>query len=137
MLLIFVVYVDYIVEAYTVYAASAVAANSITRYAFAASVPLFTTQMFGALEIGGGGSLIAGVATLLTPVPFVFWKYGKRIRARSMYTQRVEPALSLEWQTSKDPTDYDAERRERSIESGVERRERSTESGVRRSERSE
>lgn len=106
MLLIFVIYVNYIVDTYTVYAASAIAANTIARYAFAASVPLFTDQMFDAMGIGGGGSLIAGCAALLAPVPFVFWKYGKKIRAKSKYTQRVEPAKEFEWNTSKDPTDY-------------------------------
>lgn len=106
MLLIFVIYVNYIVDTYTVYAASAIAANTIARYAFAASVPLFTNQMFDALGIGGGGSLIAGCATLLAPVPFVFRKYGKRIRARSKYTQSVDPAEEFEWNTSKDPTNY-------------------------------
>src|SRR5690606_7674448 len=93
-------------DTYTIYAASAIAANTIARYAFAASVPLFTDQMFAAMDIGGGGSLIAGCAALLAPVPFIFWKYGKKIRARSRYTQRVEPAQEFEWNTSKDPTDY-------------------------------
>ena len=128
MLLIFVIYVNYIVDTYTVYAASAIAANTIARYAFAASVPLFTDQMFAAMGIGGGGSLIAGCAALLAPVPFVFWKYGKRIRARSKYTQRVEPAQEFEWNTSKDPTDYSLQNADgsRSAENSAEMAERSS-----------
>lgn len=41
--------------------------------------------MFDSLGIGGGGSLIAGVACLLAPIPFVFYKYGEPIRKRSRF----------------------------------------------------
>lgn len=105
-LLVFVAYVSYIVETYTVQSASAIAANSVARYAFSAAVPLFTQQMFGALDVGPGGSLIAGVATLLSVVPFVFWKYGKQIRRRSRFAEKVDPEERLEWSRTKDPTEY-------------------------------
>lgn len=68
------------------YAASAIAANTIARSACGAAAPLFTSQMFAALGVGGGGSLIAGVATLLAAIPFLFYKYGKQIRLRSKFT---------------------------------------------------
>lgn len=67
------------------YAASAIAANTITRSACGAAAPLFTNQMFTALGIGGGGSLIGGVATLLAIIPFLFWRYGKIIRMKSKF----------------------------------------------------
>jgi len=38
------------------------------------------------MGVGGGGSLIGGVAAVLAIVPFVFWRYGKKIRGRSKYT---------------------------------------------------
>jgi MFS transporter, DHA1 family, multidrug resistance protein len=41
--------------------------------------------MFDALGVGGGGSLIAGVACLLAPIPFVFYRYGEPIRRRSKF----------------------------------------------------
>lgn len=71
------------------YAASAIAANTIARSACGAAAPLFTNQMFTALGVGGGGSLIGGVATLLACIPFLFYKYGEQIRIRS----RFAPAL--------------------------------------------
>jgi DHA1 family multidrug resistance protein-like MFS transporter len=43
-------------------------------------VNLLQRMMFGALGVGGGGSLIAGVACLLAPIPFVFYRYGESIR---------------------------------------------------------
>jgi DHA1 family multidrug resistance protein-like MFS transporter len=67
------------------YAASALAANTICRSAAGSAAPLFTTYMFDALGVGGGGSLIAGVACLLVPIPFVFYKYGEPIRKRSKF----------------------------------------------------
>ena len=41
--------------------------------------------MFHSLGVGGGGSLIAGVACLLAPIPFIFYKYGEPIRKRSRF----------------------------------------------------
>jgi hypothetical protein len=84
-LLIFVVFINYIIDSYLMYAASAVAANTVLRSASAAASPLFTNYMFDSLGIGGAGSLIGGVGLLLMPIPFVFYKYGAGIRARSKY----------------------------------------------------
>ncbi|KAF7559515.1 hypothetical protein G7046_g4629 [Stylonectria norvegica] len=85
LMLIFVSYLGYLVDVYLMYAASAIAANTILRSACAATAPLFTNYMFDALGVGGGGSLIGGVATLLAIIPFWFYKYGKAIRIRSKF----------------------------------------------------
>jgi len=84
-LLIFVVFINYIIDSYLMYAASAVAANTILRSACAASSPLFTNYMFDALGVGVAGSLIGGLGVLLVPIPFIFYKYGAAIRARSKF----------------------------------------------------
>jgi len=84
-LLIFVGYLNYLTDTYLLYAASALAANTVCRSACGAAAPLFTTYMFDSLGIGGGGSLIGGVACLLAPIPFVFYKYGEAIRKRSKF----------------------------------------------------
>jgi DHA1 family multidrug resistance protein-like MFS transporter len=83
--LIFVAYLNYLTDSYLMFAASAIAANTITRSAAGAAAPLFTQYMFDALGVGGGGSLIGGVATLLAPIPFIFYKYGGPIRKRSKF----------------------------------------------------
>ncbi|KAF7910773.1 uncharacterized protein EAF01_002282 [Botrytis porri] len=84
-LLIFVAYLNYLTDTYLMYAASAVAANTVCRSAAGAAAPLFTSYMFDALGIGGGGSLIGGIAVLLAPIPFLFYKYGGAIRERSKF----------------------------------------------------
>ncbi|KAJ6437882.1 Chromatin structure-remodeling complex subunit rsc9 [Purpureocillium lavendulum] len=86
LILTFVSYLNYLVDSYVHYAASAIAVNTFARSIGSASAPLFTTYMFKAMGVGGGGSLIGGVAAVLAIVPFVFWRYGKKIRGRSNYT---------------------------------------------------
>ena len=90
MMLIFVAYLSYLVDTYLMYAASAIAANTIVRSAVGSTAPLFTNYMFTALGIGGGGSLIGGVACLLAVIPFAFYKYGRRIRIRSRFAPTEE-----------------------------------------------
>ena len=83
------------------YAASAIAGNTVCRSALAAVAPLWTEQMFSALGVGGAGSLIGGVACLLAPIPFLFYKYGNRIRQRSKFapTQTTKPVNQCEEQS--------------------------------------
>lgn len=74
-----------LVDTYLMFAASAIAANTVARSACGAAAPLFTEQMFTALGVGPGGSLIGGVGALLALIPFCFYKYGERIRIRSRF----------------------------------------------------
>ncbi|KAK5120946.1 hypothetical protein LTR85_005730 [Meristemomyces frigidus] len=89
-LLIFVAYLNYLTDSYLMYAASALAANTVARSACGAAAPLFTTYMFDSLGVGGGGSLIGGVACLLAPIPFIFYKYGEGIRKKSKFAPTPE-----------------------------------------------
>ncbi|KAI0380314.1 MFS general substrate transporter [Hypomontagnella monticulosa] len=85
LMLIFVGYLNYLVDSYLMYAASAIAVNTVCRSAAGAAAPLFTNYMFDALGVGGGGSLIGGVAAVLALIPLAFYKYGERIRVRSRF----------------------------------------------------
>ncbi|KIW09985.1 hypothetical protein PV08_11761 [Exophiala spinifera] len=84
-MLIFVGYINYLTDTYLMYTASAMAANTICRSACGSAAPLFTQYMFNALDVGPGASLIGGVACLLAPIPFIFYKYGRLIRERSKF----------------------------------------------------
>ncbi|KAJ3484866.1 hypothetical protein NLG97_g6955 [Lecanicillium saksenae] len=90
MLLVFVAYFNYLVDVYLIYAASALAANTVVRSAGGAAAPLFTRQMFSAMGVGGGGSLVGGVGVLLAIIPFLFYKYGPQIRANSKFSPTGE-----------------------------------------------
>ncbi|EHY53332.1 hypothetical protein HRR83_003541 [Exophiala dermatitidis] len=91
-LLIFVGFLNYLTDTYLMMTASAMAANTIVRSACGAAAPLFTQYMFNALGVGGGGSLVGGVAVLLVPIPFVFYKYGEGIRKRSKFAPTPSPS---------------------------------------------
>ncbi|KAF2398704.1 MFS general substrate transporter [Trichodelitschia bisporula] len=82
LLLIFMPANTYLVDVYTVHAASAMAANTVLRSIAAAILPLAGPSMFKALGYGGGGSLLGGFAVVMLPVPFIFLKYGERLRTR-------------------------------------------------------
>ncbi|KAF7196275.1 Major facilitator superfamily multidrug transporter mdrA [Pseudocercospora fuligena] len=85
LMILFVGFSSYLSETYLQYAASAQAGNQIVRSLVAATAPLWTQQMFTALGVGGGGSLIGGMAVLLMPISFVFYRYGAKIRAKSRF----------------------------------------------------
>lgn len=58
------------------------------------------------MGIGGGGSLIGGVAALLAVIPFLFYKYGKQIRIRSKFAPTaVRPQPSDEENKASSPPD--------------------------------
>ena len=73
----------YLVDTFT-YAASALAAASVFRSLLGFAFPLFGSQMFDKLGLGGGNSLLAGLAILLgIPFPIWLWFYGEKMRANS------------------------------------------------------
>ncbi|KAK4897034.1 hypothetical protein LTR27_005281 [Elasticomyces elasticus] len=78
----------YIIDSYTKYAASAVAAISCLRSLAGFGFPLFAPAMYNALGYGWSNTILAVVAILIgIPAPFVFWKYGATLRARSRYKE--------------------------------------------------
>jgi hypothetical protein len=59
----------YLVVAYRPVAASAMAANSALRSVFAAVFPLFSGAMYDRLGTVGATALLAGLTTLMAPLP--------------------------------------------------------------------
>lgn len=83
---IFTAVFTYTTHAYRPVAASAMAANSFCRSSWAAAFPLFAKQMYDGMTPQGASAFLAGLNVLMIPVPFVFYRYGKRIRAKSQFT---------------------------------------------------
>lgn len=83
------------------YSASAFAANAIVRCAAAAAFPLFTVQMFTnvcyisfcltsiinlfQLGINWACTVIGAISLLFIPCPFLFYKYGPKLREKSSF----------------------------------------------------
>lgn len=65
--------------------ASALAANNLLRYLCASVFPLFTVQMYERLHIDWATSLFAFIALAMVPVPFLFQKYGAKLRTKSKF----------------------------------------------------
>ncbi|KAH9989424.1 major facilitator superfamily domain-containing protein [Russula vinacea] len=59
--------------------------NSAMRSSFAAAFPLFSSQMYHRLGTVGATMLIAGLATAMAPLPFVFYHVGEKLRAKSKF----------------------------------------------------
>ncbi|KAJ6133773.1 hypothetical protein N7523_000095 [Penicillium sp. IBT 18751x] len=88
--LIFVALINYLVDAYHEYAASAMAAASCCRSVFGAVLPLAAAPMFNRLGIAWGCSLLGFLSLLMTLIPFVFIRYGDLIRSRSKFRQQLQ-----------------------------------------------
>lgn len=73
----------YLVDAYKRYAASAIAANILFRSLLGCAIPLFGAEMYDVLGLGWGNSLLGFLAVASIPMPFIFFKYGERLRERS------------------------------------------------------
>ena len=85
-LLIFTCAGLYLTDCYgALYGASAWASNTLSRYLFAVIFPLFATQMYEAMGPGWATSLLGFCTIALAPIPFVFYKYGERLRRNSKY----------------------------------------------------
>jgi hypothetical protein len=71
----------YLVDMYTIYAASVTAAATVFRSLLGALLPLAGNSMYNALGVGWGTSVLGFIAVTFIPVPLIFWTYGERIRA--------------------------------------------------------
>ncbi|RYC58987.1 hypothetical protein CHU98_g7218 [Xylaria longipes] len=76
---------NYLVDTYQDRAASALASKTFIRSLWGASVVLFTHQMYDRLGYQWASTLLAGISLLCCMIPFLFWKYGERIRRHSKY----------------------------------------------------
>ncbi|KAH8166234.1 hypothetical protein CIB48_g2024 [Xylaria polymorpha] len=81
-ILVFFSIQTYLVDAFTIYAASALASNTIIRSVAGAVLPLAGLRLYERLGYGWGNSLLAFIAILFLPVSFVLLKYGERLRTR-------------------------------------------------------
>lgn len=89
---IFLQLLNYIIDAYLMFAASAIAGNTFMRSLFGAVFPLFARYMYDGIGINYGNTLIGAVAAVMVPLPFFFYYFGKKIRAKS----KMAPAPDIE-----------------------------------------
>ncbi|CRL20315.1 Sucrose/H+ symporter, plant [Penicillium camemberti] len=91
--MVFICCANYLIDAYVIFAASVLAANSVMRSIFACVFPLFTTYMFNDIGIHWGVAVPGFIALACLPFPVLFYVYGAKIRARCKYAALAEEHL--------------------------------------------
>ena len=87
--LVFISILVYLLDAYTIYAASVLAAGAMLRAFIGAAFPLFTTQMYHNLGIHWASSIPAFLTLACLPFPFVMYRYGAKIRMKCKYAHEA------------------------------------------------
>ncbi|KAF2622136.1 multidrug resistance protein-like protein [Macroventuria anomochaeta] len=73
----------YLSDAYPDNVASVLAGNDLMRSAFGSGFPLFANAMYVRLGINWASSLLGFLGIAFIPIPFLLYKFGKRIRHKS------------------------------------------------------
>ncbi|KAK9894773.1 MFS general substrate transporter [Cystobasidium minutum MCA 4210] len=89
---IFLIYTtcfNFLADSYTLYASSALSILNVWRNLLGAAFPLFCADLYDSLGVQGAGSLVAGLSTLVSIIPFIGFHYGARLRANSRYAKEM------------------------------------------------
>ena len=95
MVLVFLSVTNYLIDAYTIYAASVLATSSVLRSLFGTVFPLFTTYMYKNLGIHWASSIPAFLALACVPFPFLFYKYGPMIRRKCKFSREAAEVMDM------------------------------------------
>ncbi|GAB1218196.1 hypothetical protein ATERTT37_007449 [Aspergillus terreus] len=87
---VFMPVTNYLVDSYTIYAASVIAGQCLLRSSFACVFPLFTPYMYRGLGIHWASCVPAFLSLGCAPLPFVFYKYGAEIRKKCHYSAEAD-----------------------------------------------
>jgi MFS family permease len=71
---------SYLIDAFTIYAASAIGANTVIRSVFGVVLPLAGQPLYNKLGLGWGNSLLGFIALATVPLTWLLMKHGERIR---------------------------------------------------------
>lgn len=89
-LIIFMSLINYIVDAYEVFAASALGAASASRSIFGVVLPFAARPMYSSLGVAWACTLLALLSALMCLVPFIFIKYGEKMRENSRFCKELK-----------------------------------------------
>jgi len=81
--LVFIYASNYLAGSYGIHAASALAGNAVVRSFIGGTLPLAGPAMYTKLSPQWAGTLLGLIQVCLIPIPFVFYKWGAKIRAKS------------------------------------------------------
>ncbi|EDN08994.1 conserved hypothetical protein [Histoplasma mississippiense (nom. inval.)] len=87
---VFIYASNYLTFSYGVYAASAMAGNSVMRSVFGGVLPLAGPAMYAKLGPNWASTLLGLLEVMIIPIPFVFYKYGHKIRMKSAMIRAMQ-----------------------------------------------
>ncbi|KAH0544712.1 hypothetical protein FGG08_001217 [Glutinoglossum americanum] len=90
LLSIFLQSLNYLVDAYLMFAASAIAANTLLRSIAGAGFPMFSQYLFKRLGVNWASTLLGFIALAMVPIPVVFVVYGAKIREHSKFAPTMK-----------------------------------------------
>ncbi|CAI6342574.1 unnamed protein product [Periconia digitata] len=86
---VFIYATNYLVGSYGIYAASALAGNAVLRSVLGGVLPLAGAKMYESLGPNWSGAMLSFLEFGIAPIPFVFYRYGGKIRAKSALIRRM------------------------------------------------
>ncbi|KAK6387383.1 hypothetical protein LTS17_000651 [Exophiala oligosperma] len=86
---------NYMAQCYGIYAASALATNAVARSVMGAVMPLVGKPMYANLGPNWAGTLLGLLLVVIAPIPFVFYRYGGRIRERSILIKNMQNEVRI------------------------------------------
>ncbi len=81
---VFIYASNYLVHSYGIYAASAMAGNSLVRSLLGGTLPLVGPALYKRLGANWAGTLLGMLEIIIIPIPFIFYRYGAKIRMKSV-----------------------------------------------------
>ncbi|TIA91406.1 hypothetical protein E3P99_01067 [Wallemia hederae] len=80
----------YMSDAYRLYASSAISAQNVFRNLMGGTTPLYITRWYDSITgFNWTSCIIAIIAAILGVVPFILFKYGKKIRQKSQFSNSI------------------------------------------------
>ncbi|PIB02838.1 putative MFS-type transporter [Cercospora beticola] len=86
---VFIYASNYLVQSYGIYAASALAGNAVLRSIMGATLPLAGPSLYATLGPNWAGTLLGLLEVACIPIPFIFYKYGHKIREKSTLIRQM------------------------------------------------
>ncbi|OJJ06353.1 hypothetical protein ASPVEDRAFT_154403 [Aspergillus versicolor CBS 583.65] len=87
---IFIVAYMYLIDSYDIYSASALGFLVFTRYVVAGGMTVAGGPIYRSIGVHYTLTIMGALSAVMTPVPYLFYVYGPRIRKRSKYAVDVE-----------------------------------------------
>jgi len=81
--LVFIYASNYLAGSYGIFSASALAGNAVIRSFIGGTLPLAGPAMYTKLSPQWAGTLLGLIQVCLIPIPFIFYNWGAKIRAKS------------------------------------------------------